>query len=101
MPGEDAPPQPVAGWYPQPDGSQRYWNGVAWSERRSMGTPTDGPPRGPDAGALDIVVAAGIPILGLIWGLLDLKKKPRAAWQIIIASVVGFVIWSLILNGTL
>lgn len=30
-----APPQPGSvppGWYPQQDGSQRYWNGAAWTE---------------------------------------------------------------------
>lgn len=26
-----------AGWYPQPDGSQRYWDGVAWTEHVSNG----------------------------------------------------------------
>jgi hypothetical protein len=34
------PPTP-AGWYPDPDGSggQRYWDGSAWTEHRSPGTP--------------------------------------------------------------
>lgn len=25
--------QAPAGWYPQPDGSQRYWDGSAWTEQ--------------------------------------------------------------------
>lgn len=29
---EDKPPAPAAGWYPQHDGSQRYWDGTAWGE---------------------------------------------------------------------
>jgi len=101
MSGEDAPPQPVAGWYPQPDGSQRYWDGTAWSNIPATVDCRHEPARGPDAGALDIVVAAAIPLAGVVWGLLDLKKKPRAGWQLVIAAVVGFVIWALILNGTL
>lgn len=24
-----------AGWYPQPDGSQRYWSGTEWTDRTS------------------------------------------------------------------
>jgi hypothetical protein len=33
--------QAPAGWYPQPDGTQRYWDGSAWTEHIS-GTPTTG-----------------------------------------------------------
>ena len=25
--------QPAAGWYTQPDGTQRFWNGSSWSEQ--------------------------------------------------------------------
>ena len=27
-----------AGWYPQPDGTQRYWDGTAWTERTDGGS---------------------------------------------------------------
>jgi hypothetical protein len=35
-------PPTSAGWYPDPDGSdgQRYWDGTAWTERRSPAAPT-------------------------------------------------------------
>ena len=28
-----------AGWYPQPDGQQRYWDGQQWTENFAPGTP--------------------------------------------------------------
>jgi uncharacterized protein len=30
-----------AGWYPQPDGSQRYWDGAAWTSHVSAGAVGD------------------------------------------------------------
>lgn len=37
-----------AGWYPQPDGRQRYWDGTAWTDQFSglpgAGAPAYGPP---------------------------------------------------------
>ena len=100
---DDAPPTPAAGWYVDADGSQRYWDGSTWTGHHvAAGDSLPAPDaRGPDARAGDIVAAFLLPVLGLVWGLLDLKKRPRAAWQMIIASVVAFVIWALILRGRL
>ena len=33
-----------AGWYPQPDGQQRYWDGQQWTENFAPGTPLVSPP---------------------------------------------------------
>ena len=33
-----------AGWYPQPDGQQRYWDGEQWTENFAPGTPLVTPP---------------------------------------------------------
>jgi Domain of unknown function (DUF4429)/Protein of unknown function (DUF2510)/Short C-terminal domain len=30
----------AAGWYPQPDGQQRYWAGEAWTENFAQGAPS-------------------------------------------------------------
>lgn len=30
-----------AGWYPQPDGQQRYWNGELWTEHLASGVPAE------------------------------------------------------------
>lgn len=38
--------QAPAGWYPQPDGTQRYWDGTAWTEHIS-GTPQAAPSETP------------------------------------------------------
>jgi len=33
-----------AGWYPQSDGQQRYWDGQQWTKNFAPGTPLDTPP---------------------------------------------------------
>jgi transcription elongation factor Elf1 len=40
-----------AGWYPQPDGQQRYWDGEDWSEDSTpdAATPVTGPATGGEA----------------------------------------------------
>lgn len=41
--------QTPAGWYPQPDGQQRYWDGEKWTEHVApMATPTTPPPPASD-----------------------------------------------------
>jgi hypothetical protein len=37
---EEGPTAP-AGWYPQPDGTQRYWDGSAWAENTTYGATDD------------------------------------------------------------
>jgi len=39
-----------AGWYPQPDGQQRYWDGQQWSEEFAPGTGTATPVTTPATG---------------------------------------------------
>lgn len=36
-----------AGWYPQPDGTQRYWDGSAWTEHTAPGAALATPPAPP------------------------------------------------------
>ncbi len=33
-----------AGWYPQPDGRNRYWDGAQWTEKFAPGNPSETPP---------------------------------------------------------
>ena len=35
-----------AGWYPQPDGQQRYWDGRQWTQDFAPGVPPMAPPTG-------------------------------------------------------
>lgn len=42
--------QTPAGWYPQPDGSQRYWNGVQWTDHSAPAATSDAPPPPPAPG---------------------------------------------------
>jgi TM2 domain-containing membrane protein YozV len=41
--------QSPAGWYPQPDGTQRYWDGEAWTEHRAP-LPAPAPHAAPPVG---------------------------------------------------
>src|ERR1035437_5769593 len=41
--------QAPAGWYPQPDGTQRYWDGSAWTEHTAPGAALATPPAPPAA----------------------------------------------------
>ncbi|HET7303579.1 MAG TPA: DUF4352 domain-containing protein [Segeticoccus sp.] len=42
--------QTPAGWYPQPDGQQRYWDGEKWTEHVAPGAPMSPPPSAPGDG---------------------------------------------------
>ena len=33
----------TAGWYPQPDGQQRYWYGLQWTDQFAPGAPMTPP----------------------------------------------------------
>jgi hypothetical protein len=55
--------QAPAGWYPQPDGTQRYWDGTAWTEH-IHGTPSaaaDAAPPAAAAPAADAVPSTDAP----------------------------------------
>ncbi|NYI41886.1 DUF2510 domain-containing protein [Demequina lutea] len=41
--------QAAAGWYPQPDGTQRYWDGSAWTEHIAPAAELATPPAPPAA----------------------------------------------------
>jgi len=42
--------QSPAGWYPQPDGSQRYWDGTAWTSHTAPAAQPPPPPYGAPVG---------------------------------------------------
>ena len=83
-PGIPAPPPPPtpttpAGWYPDASGSQRYWDGTAWTEHRAPAAGGDdlvfagrricGPWERLGAYLVDSVIAACTLGIGwLIWG---------------------------------
>jgi hypothetical protein len=43
-------PQTPPGWYPQPDGRMRYWDGYRWTEQYAAGAPPAGPGMAPMMG---------------------------------------------------
>ncbi len=50
-----------AGWYPTPDGQQRYWDGAQWTDNVAPGAPIVGPPPSSSNGWLKgCLIAAGI-----------------------------------------
>jgi hypothetical protein len=102
--GQQAP----AGWYPNPNGAgQRYWDGQRWTENVSADqTATQAPgttsPAAPGAMVKDprndtlaIVgyIAALVPLIGLIIGLvLRSRRDPRGNTVLIVTGVV-FVLY--------
>lgn len=50
---------PVAGWYPQDDGSLRWWDGEAWTDQRMPNTPTQ-PPRPRRVGSIVSAIVLGL-----------------------------------------
>ncbi|PKW25712.1 DUF4352 domain-containing protein [Phycicoccus duodecadis] len=69
-----------AGWYPQPDGQQRYWDGQRWTEHFAPGAP--------DAAAVGALSAGVAP---RPW-----FKKKR---YLIPAGVVGLIVFGSALGG--
>lgn len=47
-----------AGWYPQPDGTQRYWDGDTWTEHLAPGTGSRGNPEAAGPGKPDSALAS-------------------------------------------
>ncbi|MFV0634009.1 DUF2510 domain-containing protein [Demequina sp.] len=71
-PGVPAPATPPpAGWYPQPDGSQRYWDGQAWTDHVAPGSAPVAPPARPRY--------EGIRWCGVTWGRSGRPTPPRIA----------------------
>ena len=97
---------PPAGWYADPDNpdhSQRYWDGVQWTEQRA---PYAQPPS--KAKGNDALVAAGyifsllIPIVGLvIGGVLLGRKDKHGPWVfgLSIFFIAAFVVLGIVGNG--
>jgi hypothetical protein len=72
-PSAPPPARPPAGWYPDPTGRQRYWDGRAW------GPPQPSERRRPIAwivvGWLGVLL---IPIVGIVCGIVLLIKEELA-----------------------
>lgn len=68
-------PKPPAGWYPTPDGEQRFWDGERWANLPVPPSTAEGhspPKRGRKAliwgiASLTVVVVAGAGIAGVSW----------------------------------
>lgn len=75
---DDAPSAP-AGWYPQADGSQRYWDGAAWTEHRA---PAPGAQQVPPPVDDRSVEAA------------DKRRGYIVIAVVVLVALVGFAFWS-------
>lgn len=85
----EAPPKPAAGWYPTPDGDQRYWDGQAWVDLPP-------PPSNPEVKATGFPPVRGprdrrrVLIASLIVAVLVLAAGGAAvAWQLQSAAVAA------------
>lgn len=86
------PNGPAPGWYPDPNmaGTQRYWDGNAWSEHaaplatRRTTTPTNG------YFAAGLVAAVLIPLPGAIIGWWMIRQGDDRGGWVIAASCVMF-----------
>ena len=101
------PAQPSAGWYPDPQLAQtlRYWDGASWTEHRAPqqpGVPAGYQPAYPQAAPATESMTAGyvlavlLPIVGLIYGL---AKWRVGGAPVVVASIVAWVLWSVLLLG--
>lgn len=91
---EPAADRPVANWYRDPDGEGwRYWDGGAWTDRRSSG----GPPN-----ALQWIIclflAVMVPVIGLIVGLAyTVRGGPKAGLGQVTLAVSALVIVGIVI----
>lgn len=85
--------RPAPGWYADParPKTKRYWDGDAWTEQRQ-----EEPPPEPVAGwkvAASIIVAAVLPILGLIIGIGMWKRARTPAVVVLVVTVLATLYW--------
>lgn len=73
---------PAPGWYPQPDGTQRWWDGSAWTEHLVAPTPTTRKIAG-------ITFGTGSEVGSLVAAILCLVLLPGVALIAVAASVDG------------
>lgn len=59
-------PQTPPGWYQQPDGRQRYWDGYRWTEQYAAGAPGPGPGMAPQRSSNKGCWIAAITVLVLV-----------------------------------
>lgn len=100
-------PQPNAGWYPDPEmaGTQRYWDGGEWSDHVAPLGQVQ-PAENPADVFIDReslnwghwVAVLLIPLLGLIWGVLQLGRNPRIGAQLLGIALLGVVLYWLVLG---
>ena len=103
-----------AGWYPQPDGQQRYWDGQQWTQHTRPVTPGGTAQQGPgnESRVLSIIafvfsgLAVFIPLLGLIgvgFGVAALVRKEKLGRIALIVAgsvtVLSWIIWSMVYSG--
>jgi Protein of unknown function (DUF2510) len=84
-----------AGWYPDSHltGTQRYWDGARWTDHVAPLTtvPASSKPEKIEIGG--IIMAALLPGIGLIVGLIMLiRKRPKTGALMIGASILSFFV---------
>jgi uncharacterized membrane protein YidH (DUF202 family) len=91
---------PVAGWYPDPQGSgqQRWWDGTQWTmqfQPAGAGTVSSDGKMNTPLVVLGYIFAI-IPLVGLILGIVAWNRPERATRKhgpwIVLAAVVVFVV---------
>ena len=99
-----APTAPPASWYPDPQGSpgsQRYWDGVQWTEHRHPGAPPA--PQGQPSDSLlwgGIIGGLVLPIVGFVISImLFAKGRGSQGVAVLLCSFVGAAIGVALLSG--
>lgn len=87
----------AAGWYPDPTmpGTQRYWDGDAWTEHVAPATPTSSEPDSDSEGLVvgGLLTALLIPIVGFVIGCVLLTRRPGAGVACMVLAVIMGVVW--------
>lgn len=81
------------GWYPQPDGTQRYWDGKGWTEHTAP-APTEPVEKKTGGSGCIWVIVAAIALGGILWWLSGLGSKPSVsnestAWSLCKTKMSG------------
>lgn len=94
--------QAPAGWYPQPDGTQRYWDGATWTDHISTGDGSDAADApapevaAPEVKVPDVIAPAPAQPFGVQATGIESAPKKRKVWPWLVGA--GVVILLLIVG---